>query len=149
MRDFLINRARTLIFSTALPPPSVGAALTALELMDEQRVARLHANARTLRAALGVPVSDMPIVPLVIGEPEDALAECAAALEQGAFAQAIRPPTVPAGTSRLRVVATTAHDRQELEGAARIFLSGNITPWRTTEPSRPSTAGPRSVSSAA
>src|SRR4051812_3229385 len=103
--DFLVNRARTLIYSTALPPPSVGAALRALELMDRDRMAQLHANARTLRTALGVEVNDMPIVPLVFGEPEEALARSAAALEHGVFAQAIRPPTVPAGTSRLRLVA--------------------------------------------
>ena len=64
--DFLVNRARTMIYSTALPPPSVGAALKALELMDRRLVARLHANARTLRGALGVEVNDMPIVPLVV-----------------------------------------------------------------------------------
>jgi 8-amino-7-oxononanoate synthase len=149
MRDFLVNRARTLIFSTALPPPSVGAAIAALELLDETLVARLHANARTLRAALGVQTGDMPIVPLIIGAPEAAVAECAAALEQGAFAQAIRPPTVPPGTSRLRVVAMASHTPEDLETAAHIFRSGNITPWRTMEPSRPSTAARRSVSSAA
>ena len=71
--DMLVNRARTLIYSTALPPPSIGAALKALELMPSL-VPRLHENARTLRGALGVEVSDMPIVPLVFGEPETALA---------------------------------------------------------------------------
>src|SRR4051794_4235651 len=80
--DHLVNRARTLIYSTALPPPSIGAALKALDLMDRERVAKLHANARTLRTALGVEVNDMPIVPLVLGEPETALEHCAAALEQ-------------------------------------------------------------------
>jgi 8-amino-7-oxononanoate synthase len=119
MADFLVNRARTLIFSTALPPPSVGAAIKGLELMDAPRVARLHANARTLRAALGVTENDIPIVPLIVGEPEDAVAACAAALRNGAFAQAIRPPTVPAGTSRLRVVPTAAHAPEDLRNAAR------------------------------
>src|SRR4051795_2044697 len=90
--DFLVNRARTLIYSTALPPPSVGAALKALELMPE-RMPRLHANARTLRRMVGVEVSDMPIVPLVFGTPEAALEASAAALERGVFVQAIRPPT--------------------------------------------------------
>jgi 7-keto-8-aminopelargonate synthetase-like enzyme len=123
--DHLVNRARTLIYSTALPPPSVGAALKALELMDRDRVARLHANARVLRAALGVEVSDMPIVPLVYGEPEAALERSAAALAQGVFAQAIRPPTVPEGTSRLRLVATAAHEPPDLERAG-IVLYENI-----------------------
>jgi 8-amino-7-oxononanoate synthase len=123
--DHLVNRARTLIYSTALPPPSVGAAIRALDLMDRERVAKLHANARTLRAALDVEVSDMPIVPLVFGEPEEAMARSAAALEQGIFAQAIRPPTVPAGTSRLRLVATAAHDPADLHNAG-IVLYENI-----------------------
>jgi len=119
--DFLVNRARTLIYSTALPPPSIGAALRALELMDRELVGRLHANARVLRRALGVEVNEMPIVPLVFGEPEEALARCAAALEQGVFAQAIRPPTVPPGTSRLRVVATAAHDPDDLLRAGTVL----------------------------
>jgi 8-amino-7-oxononanoate synthase len=119
--DVLVNRARTLIYSTALPPPSIGAALRALELMDRELVGRLHANARTLRGALGVEVNDMPIVPLVVGEPEAALAVCAAALEQGVFAQAIRPPTVPEGTSRLRLVATAAHDPDDLRRAGTVL----------------------------
>jgi len=106
--DVLVNRARTMIYSTALPPPSVGAALEALELMPSL-VPRLHENARTLRGLLGVEVNDMPIVPLVFGEPEAAMEASAAALEQGVFAQAIRPPTVPEGTSRLRLVTTAAH----------------------------------------
>jgi 8-amino-7-oxononanoate synthase len=119
--DLLVNRARTLIYSTALPPPSVGAAIRALELMDRELVGRLHANARVLRSALGVEVNDMPIVPIVLGEPETALEHCAAALERGVFAQAIRPPTVPAGTSRLRLVATAAHDPADLKNAGTVL----------------------------
>jgi 8-amino-7-oxononanoate synthase len=121
--DHLVNTARTMIYSTALPPPSIGAALKALDLMTEERVAALHANARTLREALGVEVNAMPIVPLVIGEPDVAMAVCESALEQGFFAQAIRPPTVPQGTSRLRVVATAAHDATDLRAAAAVLDS--------------------------
>jgi 8-amino-7-oxononanoate synthase len=123
--EFLVNRARTLIYSTALPPPSVGAALKALELMDRDLVARLHANARTLREALGEAASGMPIVPLHAGAPETALARCAEALDQGVFVQAIRPPTVPPGTSRLRAVATAAHTESELREAAAV-LTGSV-----------------------
>ena len=127
--EFLVNRARTLIYSTALPPPSVGAALKALELMDRALVARLHANARTLRDALGQPASDMPIVPLHAGDPETALARCAAALEEGVFVQAIRPPTVPPGTARLRAVATAAHTEGELRDAAAVLTGSVIRAW--------------------
>jgi 8-amino-7-oxononanoate synthase len=119
--DVLVNRARTMIFSTALPPPSIGAALRALELMDRERVARLHANARVLRSALGADVSGMPIVPLVLGAPGDAVAASEEALRQGVFAQAIRPPTVPEGTSRLRLVATAAHDPEDLRRAGSLL----------------------------
>jgi len=118
---FLVNRARTLIFSTAPPPPSVGAALRALELLDAALVARLHANARLLRAELGAPDAPMPIVPLLAGAPQAAVAWSRAALERGVFAQAIRPPTVPPGTSRLRAVATAAHSAAQLREAAAVL----------------------------
>ncbi|MDA0160681.1 8-amino-7-oxononanoate synthase [Solirubrobacter ginsenosidimutans] len=131
--DVLVNRARTLIYSTALPPPSIGAALQALELLPE-RVPRLHANARTLRAALHLPESDMPIVPLVFGSPEAALERSAAALEHGIFAQAIRPPTVPEGTSRLRLVATAAHDPADLERAGQILYENVMSETRYAVP---------------
>ena len=114
MAQFLVNRARTLIFSTALPPPALGAALEALRLVreDTMLVARLHRNARVLRDALAahdfaVPAGTMPIIPLIVGDPRAATALCEAALRDGVFAQAIRPPTVPDGTSRLRWTTTT------------------------------------------
>jgi 8-amino-7-oxononanoate synthase len=121
-RELLVNRARTVIYSTALPPAAVGAALVALELMGE-RMPRLHENARVLRAALGAPESGMPIVPLLFGDPHAALEACERALDRGVFAQAIRPPTVPEGTSRLRLVARADHDAAEL-AAAGALLAG-------------------------
>jgi 8-amino-7-oxononanoate synthase len=124
--DVLVNRARSLIYSTALPPPAVGAALKALELMDRERVARLHGNARVLREAVGAPVSDMPIVPLVVGAPEAAVAASARALGEGVFVGAIRPPTVPPGTSRLRAVATAAHDPDDLRRAGNTLRDALI-----------------------
>src|SRR4051795_3194653 len=126
--DFLVNRARTMIYSTALPPPSIGSALRALDLMDRELVAKLHANARTLREALAVPVNDMPIVPLIIGDPDDAMAACEAALQEGYFAQAIRPPTVPDGTSRLRLVATASHDPHDLRQVGYSSLRREVVP---------------------
>jgi glycine C-acetyltransferase/8-amino-7-oxononanoate synthase len=126
LASFLINKARTLIYSTALPPPSVAAALASLRLIreDPARVQRLWENARTLRAELATrgfdtPEAEMPIVPLVMGDPHLAMNICERALADGVFAQAIRPPTVPAGTSRLRLVATAEHRPDELVQAAR------------------------------
>jgi 8-amino-7-oxononanoate synthase len=126
MVRYLINTARPLIFSTAPSPPSVGGALAALDLLmgQPEEVPRLHAAARTLRKALaaegfGVETSDMHIVPLVVGDSESAMRLCEAALQRGVFAQAIRPPTVPDGTSRLRLATMSSHSPEELRDAAK------------------------------
>jgi 8-amino-7-oxononanoate synthase len=123
---YLVNSARGLIFSTGLPPASAAAAIAALELIGEQprRVERLAANADALRAALAregfdVAGSETQIVPLIVGDADLALRICEAALECGVFAQAIRPPTVPEGTSRLRLAVMASHTRTELRDAAR------------------------------
>jgi glycine C-acetyltransferase/8-amino-7-oxononanoate synthase len=125
---YLINSASSLIFSTAPSPPAVAGALAGLDLLQERphRVERLRSNGRRLRAALaehGFPVeeSDMHIVPLIVGDERAALRLCQEAIEQGVFAQAIRPPTVPAGTSRLRLAAMASHTHSELELAAEVF----------------------------
>jgi 8-amino-7-oxononanoate synthase len=130
MVRYLVNTARPLIFSTAPSPPSVAGALAALELLEERphKVARLHSAARTLRGALasegfGVQESDIHIVPLIVGEGNDAMRLCQAALERGVFAQAIRPPTVPAGTSRLRLAAMASHTTGELQQAAKVLAA--------------------------
>ncbi len=148
MVSYLVNTARSLIFSTAPGPPAVAGALAALELLQERphRVQRLRANARALRrglAAEGFPVSDceMHIVPLVVGDERDAMHLCQAALEAGVFAQAIRPPTVAAGTARLRVTAMASHTGTELRMAAEIF--GDTARRLGLEPS--SFASPSSV----
>jgi glycine C-acetyltransferase/8-amino-7-oxononanoate synthase len=128
MAEFLVNCARSLIFSTALPPPAVAGAMAALDLLCEQprRVSKLQANAGALRDELAregfdVSGSTTQIVPLVVGEADVAMAICEAALERGVFAQAIRPPTVPAGTSRLRLAVMASHTKSELREAARVL----------------------------
>jgi glycine C-acetyltransferase/8-amino-7-oxononanoate synthase len=126
MRDYLTNTARSLIFSTALPPPAVAGALAALEVLQEHpaMVDRLQANADAMRTELAregfeVAGSSTQIVPLVVGDAELAMRVCETAIEGGVFAQAIRPPTVPAGTSRLRLALMATHTREELRAAAR------------------------------
>jgi 8-amino-7-oxononanoate synthase len=126
MVRYLVNTARPLIFSTAPPPPSVAGALAALELLEAEPelVSRLHSAARTLRAGLAaegfaVLVSDMHIVPLVVGDSEQAMRLCQAALERGVFAQAIRPPTVADGAARLRLATMASHGAEECRQAAR------------------------------
>jgi len=128
MISYLVNTARSLIFSTAPGPPAVAGALAALELLQERphRVERLRSAARTLRKALateGFPVTDgdMQIVPLLVGDEHAAMRLCKEALERGVFAQAIRPPTVAAGTSRLRLATMASHTAEELKMAARVL----------------------------
>jgi 8-amino-7-oxononanoate synthase len=125
MARYLVNTARTLIFSTALPPPAVAAAMAALHLLREQprRVEKLNRNAGVLRDALashGLSAGDSEtqIVPLVIGDADEAVRASERALEMGVFAQAIRPPTVPAHTSRLRLAVMASHTKTELREAA-------------------------------
>jgi glycine C-acetyltransferase/8-amino-7-oxononanoate synthase len=128
MAKYLVNTARTLIFSTALAPPQVAAAMAALELLREEprRVERLQRNARILREALaeeGLPPGgggDTPIVPVIVGEADDAVSASDRALERGVFAQAIRPPTVPAGSSRMRLTVMASHTKSELREAAKV-----------------------------
>jgi 8-amino-7-oxononanoate synthase len=128
MSKYLVNTARTLIFSTALAPPQVAAAMAALELLrdDPRRVERLQRNGRVLRDALaeqGLPAGggDTPIVPVIVGDAETAVAASERALERGVFAQAIRPPTVPAGSSRMRLTVMASHTKSELRDAAKVI----------------------------
>jgi 8-amino-7-oxononanoate synthase len=124
--DFLVNSARPFIFSTAPPPPAVAAAAAALELLrgEPEIVGRLGQNAATLRAALAaealpVGASETQILPVEIGEANLTMDLCERVLEGGVFAQGIRPPTVPEGTSRLRFTVMASHRGEELEAAAR------------------------------
>ncbi|MBA3866633.1 MAG: 8-amino-7-oxononanoate synthase [Solirubrobacterales bacterium] len=125
--DLLVNSARPFIFSTALSPPAVGAAAAALELLESEpeRVECLRANAATLRSALaseGLATnrSSTQIVPIEIGPAERTMDLCELALERGVFAQGIRPPTVPEGSSRLRFTVMSTHGAEELERAAKL-----------------------------
>jgi glycine C-acetyltransferase/8-amino-7-oxononanoate synthase len=128
LTDYLVNVSRPFIFSTALPPSVVAGAQAALELLLERpkRVERLAANAAALRQALAAEglatgPSRTQIVPVHVGEAETAMALCERALEQGVFAQAIRPPTVPPGTCRLRLTAMATHKVGELRRAAGVI----------------------------
>jgi 8-amino-7-oxononanoate synthase len=124
--DFLVNSARPFIFSTAPPPPALGAAVAALEILEAEPelVARLQANAGRLRNALGaeglgVGAGSSQIVPVHLGEAAVAMDLCEAALKRGVFAQGIRPPTVPEGSCRLRCTVMATHTAEELAQAAR------------------------------
>jgi glycine C-acetyltransferase/8-amino-7-oxononanoate synthase len=124
--DYLVNTARPFIFSTAPPPPAVGAALAALELLEAEPelVERLQANARMLRTALaaeglGVGTARSQVVPIQVGDAGAAMELCEEVLRRRVFAQGIRPPTVPEGSCRLRCTVMATHKAEELVWAAR------------------------------
>jgi 8-amino-7-oxononanoate synthase len=126
LTEYLLNSARPFIFSTAPPPPAVAAAGAALELLasSPQLVKRLGANATLLRdslaaESLAVGGSGSQIVPLQVGDAARTMELSEWLLERGVFAQGIRPPTVPEGSSRLRFTAMATHDPHELEQAAK------------------------------
>jgi glycine C-acetyltransferase/8-amino-7-oxononanoate synthase len=125
--EYLLNSARSFIFSTAPPPPVLAAALAALELLEAEpeRVRRLRDNAAALRTGLlaeGLAAGGgtSQVVPLEIGEATPTMELCERLLERGVFAQGIRPPTVPPGSSRLRFSVMATHEEAELREAARL-----------------------------
>jgi 8-amino-7-oxononanoate synthase len=140
--DFLVNSARPFIFSTAPPPPVVGAALAALEILEAEPelVEQLQANAETLRSALAVQglevgYSTTQVVPLEVGDAETTMELCERALLRGVFAQGIRPPTVPEGSSRLRFTVMATHRRQELlDAAAKVAAAANAVGLIESQP---------------
>jgi 8-amino-7-oxononanoate synthase len=120
--ELFVQRARTYIYTTALPPAVAAATRAALALVRDEpwrrdrvaaHVARFRAGAREL----GLPLleSQTPIQPVVLGDPAAALAASAALLERGVLVSAIRPPTVPTGTSRLRITLSAAHDAADVD----------------------------------
>jgi 8-amino-7-oxononanoate synthase len=121
--DLLSQRARSFVFTTALPVPVVAAAHAAIDWLDTDagraRVAALVDNCRHFHARRALPGAPSHIVPLLVrdGDPRRAMAACEALLERGIFAQGIRPPTVPAGSSRLRFALMATHTRAQLDHA--------------------------------
>jgi 8-amino-7-oxononanoate synthase len=117
LTDLVVNRARSYIFTTATTPADAAAALAAVRIVDsadgDALRARLRANVDALR-----PDHPSPIVPVVCGAEERALAAARALLEQGLLVPAIRPPTVAPGTSRLRVALSAAHSVEQVRTLA-------------------------------
>lgn len=121
--EHLENHGRSVIYTTALPPVVAASALAAVEQVrsDDAPRRRLAAHVARFRAGAaerGVDLlpSDTPIQPLVVGEERRALALQAALEERGYLVAAIRPPTVPVGTSRLRITLSAGHDEAQLTG---------------------------------
>jgi 8-amino-7-oxononanoate synthase len=115
--ELLKSRARSFVYATGLPPASAAAALAALDILEAEpeRRRRPLALARRFTAALGLAPATSAIVPVHVGDSTRALALSAALAEHGLLVVAIRPPTVPAGTARLRVAFSAAHDDADVD----------------------------------
>lgn len=126
--DYLINRSRSFIFTTAPPPPVVAAARAALAVLEAEpeRRERLWENIRRMARgleAIGAETmgTTTQIFPLLVGGDAETMAFSDALLEAGLFAQGIRPPTVPKGTARLRLTVTAALESGEIDRALEIL----------------------------
>ena len=113
---FIKNRARTFVYSTGLPPAVVAAAIAALDLIarDPAYAVLPLRKAKAFTARAGLPDAVSPIVPVVVGAPEAALAAARMLEAEGFLVVPIRPPTVPAGTARLRFAFTARHDDADI-----------------------------------
>jgi glycine C-acetyltransferase len=128
LRELMINRCRTFIFTTALPPSVLATSIAAIDILGEepQRRLALWHNCRALRDGLkkiGFTLGEGqgPIQPVMIGDAIKCMALSARLLEKGVFCQGIRPPTVPAGTSRLRATVMATHSHEHLHRALKAF----------------------------
>ncbi|MEI6492836.1 MAG: 8-amino-7-oxononanoate synthase [Verrucomicrobiota bacterium] len=123
LRDFLINRARSFIFSTAPPAPVAAAAAKAVEILGgpegSQLLRVLWKNIQGLGSALEVPESPSAIVPIIMGEESAAMAAAQRLLSSGFLVPAIRYPTVARGAARLRITLSAAHSEQDVASLAK------------------------------
>jgi len=126
--DLLINRCRSFIFTTSLPPAVMAMALAAIDIVqsEPQRRDALRHNCQKLKHGLSqlgyeLGQSESPILPLIVGDAGRCMALSAALLIRGVFAQGIRPPTVPVGTSRLRITSMATHSEAQIECALAAF----------------------------
>lgn len=122
IKDYLINKARSLIFSTSLPPSICAVSIRAIELLENspEIIEKLHANVKHVKSGLksmfpGIPDNMIPIIPLITGEEKLTMQITEKLLEEGIFVQGIRPPSVPPGTSRLRVTIMATHTKEQLD----------------------------------
>ena len=119
--DYLVNASRSFIFSTALSPADIGAALAALQVLetDASVLGRLQENVNYMTdqlISMGIDATnETPIFPILIGRNEDTLAVSDYLYEAGIIGTAIRPPTVPIGESRIRLTVTAAHNREQID----------------------------------
>lgn len=118
LKEYLVNHARSLIYSTGLPPSITAQATAALKVMKNEpwRKEKVMRHAQRFTQALGLPMAQSPIVPVIIGKAEDAVRASEALKQKGFYVSAIRPPTVPENTARLRICFSAAHSDEAVEG---------------------------------
>ena len=128
--DFLVNKARTFIYSTALPPAVVGATLASLYLVESEPQLRmdLHAKASFFKKQLrknGYQADPGPsqIIPVMVGDSAKALAMAEGLRKNHIYVKAVRPPTVPEGSARLRFSITRHHQEAELKRCAQLLAA--------------------------
>ena len=125
--DYIINHSRPFIFATALSPADIGASIGALEVLAEEPSVyqKLRSNTEYMHKALqslGIPSSDdTPIFPIIIGSNEDTLEASRLCEQEGIILSAIRPPTVPVNTGRLRLTVTAAHTEEGLQRVIQVL----------------------------
>src|SRR5581483_2779067 len=119
--DLIRNRARSFIYSTGLPPAAAAAAIAAIDVIETEAelIARPLAKAKAFTRACGLPDAASTIVPLIVGDAERALEASRLLQDEGFLAVAIRPPTVPKGTARLRFTFSAAHPDEEIARLAQ------------------------------
>ena len=132
LRELLINRCRSFIFTTALPPAVMAMAIAAIGLVEREPERRraLSDNCERLRAGLSglgyaLGNSSSQILPLMVGDANRCMELSLRLLERGVFAHGIRPPTVPPGTSRLRITLMATHTAEQIDQALKIFSHGS------------------------
>jgi len=120
--DLMRNRARTAVYSTGLPPAMAAAAFAALDVIEREPdyAALPLAKAKAFARCAGLPEPASPIVPVLLGEAEAALKASRLLEDHGFLVVAIRPPTVPDGTARLRLTFTAQHPDREVERLAEL-----------------------------
>ncbi len=128
--DWLVNRARSFIYTTAIPPAVAASVLAALDIVEQEpeRRQRLWANTRVLADGLRslgytLGTTHSQILPVIIGEACETMSVAAAILQRGVFAHGIRPPTVPEGTSRIRVTPMATHTQDHLSRTLDAFAA--------------------------
>jgi glycine C-acetyltransferase/8-amino-7-oxononanoate synthase len=140
LRELLINRCRSFIFTTSLPPAVMAMGVAAIELVrkEPKRREALRRNCEALRSGLralgyNAGASGSQILPLIVGDAGACMKLSEYLLARGIFAQGIRPPTVPTGTSRLRVTLMATHKDEHLRRALQVFEEARVAQQKSDE----------------